>query len=363
MFVNSCAGASVEVLPARYLEAILLNVPNNGISPSAIRSAKWMLRWTQAKWSILDSGGFQLYEAQRKGKKITFDPSKPIICTDTLVNLTPRHDVDVAIEIQPNIMIALDFPIRKIPDPEERELEFMEKLGPNARFARETSKLRAMYCPNIKLFLPVQAYTIEQLEIFLDLIGDISYDGFSLPVRNLSPKEIFLFLVRFYQLGVRSVHLLGTSKLVTVALLAFVARHLFTFTSFDSTTWHEAAKHARYLNPHDLTPEEVSTDTIVKEDGPIDCECQFCENKSFTDVVNLEFTDRTDYLRSHNWAAIEGAKRDLYENSHDVYELKMCLMKRSKDKNIEEIDELCTALSFLEHYKDSDINTLRDILN
>lgn len=178
-FVNFCAGVNMHVSPAKYIDAILVNVPHDGLDERSIKETKRMFEWTKAKLTQLDSGGFQCAEAERKGRELMFDSTKPPECSKERVNLTPEHVIKAAVKIKPTIVNALDFPIGKFTDPNEREAEFMKKLGFNARWARECSALRDTHCPEVKLFIPMQCFNLKQLDIFLDLIGDISYEGFS----------------------------------------------------------------------------------------------------------------------------------------------------------------------------------------
>ena len=41
--VNFCAGAELHVLPARHVDALLINVPDNACSKAAINGTKRML--------------------------------------------------------------------------------------------------------------------------------------------------------------------------------------------------------------------------------------------------------------------------------------------------------------------------------
>ena len=180
--------------------------------------------------------------SEQKNKKVICDKNKPINCLgkDGL-NLTPQHVVKAAQKINPDIMISLDFPIFTLSDQGEQEFEFRKKLGCNSSWAKETAELRQIYCPSINLFVPVQCYTLKQFDMFYDYIKDINFDGFSMPVRNMDLKEIALFLIKFYQMGIRKVHLLGTFSFFTIALAAYMARHLFDWISLDATTgvfWH-----------------------------------------------------------------------------------------------------------------------------
>jgi queuine/archaeosine tRNA-ribosyltransferase len=262
--------------------------------------------------------------------------------------------------LKPNIVVGLDFPIKKISEPSERKLEFMKKSGFNALGTLECSDLRKKLCPDIQFFVPVQCYDLDQFDQFSNLITGVEFDGFSMPIRNLSIKEVILFMVRFYQMGIRQVHILGTSKLFAIAVTAYMARHFFDWVSFDATTWRKWADYSLYMNPYNLLQERIAQNVKIDENIPMDCECPFCNGKTFTFIKNLPETDRTALLRSHNWWVIEKAAQDLYQNSGNVIELERCL--RARGAKSEEIDELCKALSLADSLKNRDIRVLQDLL-
>jgi queuine/archaeosine tRNA-ribosyltransferase len=239
-------------------------------------------------------------------------------------------------------------------------MEFMHKLGFNLTWAIECSELRKKLCPDVQFFLPVQCYDLIQFDQFINLITGVEYDGFSMPVRNLSFSAVILFMVRFYQMGIRQVHILGTSELFKIAVAAYMARHLFNWVSFDATTWRKWAECSRYMNPYNLLQERIAQNVIIDENIAMDCQCPFCNGKTFTFIKNLPETDRTAFLRSHNWWVIEKATRDLYQNSGNVIELERCL--RARGAKSEEIDELCKALSLADSLKNGDIRILQDLL-
>ena len=309
---------------------------------------------------MLDSGGYQLHVAEKDSKKISFDENRPVIRNETEINLAPIHVMKSAAILKPDIVVGLDFPIKKISDPEERKLEFMRKLGFNVIWAIECSELRKKLCPDVQFFLPVQCYDLDQFDQFINLIPGVEYDGFSMPVRNLSISEIILFMVRFYQMGISQVHILGTSELFNIAVAAYMARHLFDWVSFDATTWRKWAECSLYMNPYNLLQERIAQNVIIDENIAMDCQCPFCSGKTFTFIKNLPETDRTALLRSHNWWVIEKATQDLYQNSGNVIELERCL--RARGAKSEDIDELCKALSLADSLKDGDIRILQDQL-
>lgn len=359
--VSLCAGANMDVLPSKHVDALLFNVPDNGSSPRVIEYALKMMKSARVKFSMLDSGGFQILQAEDNSKKITFDDSKPVINSESEINLTPKHVMLAAAKLNPHIAVGLDFPIRKITDPDERELEFLRKLGFNVKWAIESAELRKMLCPEVLFYLPIQCYDLNHLDLFLKLIGDINFDGVSMPVRNLSINEIALFMVRFYQLGIRRVHLLGTSKFFAIALSAYMARNLFEMVSFDATTWREQAQHVGYLNPYDLSSEILTSTVIVDEKFSINCECPFCRGKTFTYIKNLPYTDKVSFLRNHNWWVTEKAAKDLYQNCGNLLQLERFLKTRCQ--NTEKVEELCSTLSIIDVLKDADISTIQAVLN
>jgi tRNA-guanine family transglycosylase len=356
---NFCAGAELHVAPAKYVNAMLANVPDDACSPSAINSTRRMWNALKPEHVILDSGGYQILMGEENDKKISFDESRPIIRNEFEINLTPFHVVNAAARLKPDTFVGLDFPIRKLTDPSERKLEFMRKIGFNVIFAKKCHDLRLMVCPDIQFFLPIQCYNLEQLDQFMDMISGINYDGFSMPVRNLSPNQIILFMIKFYQLGVRQVHILGTSALFNIVIAAFMARHLFDWVSFDATTWRLWAEYSRYMNPHNLLHERIAQDVRINESIHMDCRCPFCKNVTFTYIKNLPETERTNFLRCHNWWVIEKASRDLFEASGNALALKRCL--RSRGVAVKNIDQLCNGLSIAFSMKDRDIGFLQNL--
>jgi tRNA-guanine family transglycosylase len=358
--VNFCAGAELHVLPARHVDALLINVPADACSDSAINSTNRMLEAATSSYVMMDSGGFQLHMAELDSKKISIDETKPVIRNETEINLAPVHVMKAAAILKPDIVVGLDFPIKKVSEPNERKLEFMSKLGFNALWAIECSELRKKLCPDIRYFVPVQCYDLDQFDQFSNLITDVEFDGFSMPIRNLSIKEVILFMVRFYQMGISQVHILGTSKLFVIAVVAYMARHLFEWVSFDATTWRKWADYSLYMNPYVLLQERIAQNVIINAAIPMDCECPFCNEKTFTFIKNLPETDRTSLLRGHNWWVIEKAAQDLYQNSGNVIELERCL--RARGAKSEDIEELCKSLSLADSLKNGDIRVLQNLL-
>jgi tRNA-guanine family transglycosylase len=344
-----CAGTSVDVLPGNSIHALLLNVPNNGNSERAVRESKNLIRVSQAKTTMLDSGGYQLFVAEQEKKEIIYDEKIPPIQEKDLLNLTPTHVIWAAERIRPDIVVALDFPIGKIKEKEKQEVEFRRKLGFNVDWAIQTAELREKHCPRIKLFLPIQCYNLDHLERYRRLVEGVPFDGYSMPVRNLGVGEIARFLSRFYQLGVRQVHLLGTLKFFTIALSAYAARHFFDWVSLDATTWRLLAQDSMYMNPHDLTGEYIGDDAMIDPGIRMDCLCPWCRTKTFTYIKRLPFKVREEFLRCHNFSAVDRVSRELFENSESITTLERYLKRKSRRQA--QVGELVKILAILEKGK------------
>lgn len=355
-----CAGASIDVLPAKKVRNVLVNVLTNGINERAIRDTLSMFAYAGTENRFLDSGGYQIYEAEEQKKEMPFDPNSPLANSNDRINISPNHVIEIASRLSPHMMTALDFPIRTLNDKAEREQEFLRKLGFNIKWAVDASMLRGRHCPQVQLFLPVQCYSLDQFELFKRSIGDISYDGLSMPLRNLEVPEIALFLLRFHQLGVKKVHLLGSTSFFVMALSAFFARHFFEWFSLDATTWRFVAEHKGYLNPNDLSWENIGDEVLVDENIPMICQCPFCENMTFTFIKNLPYANKVAFLRSHNFHVIEKAGEDLYENASDLLRLERFLRRCSP--RVKDVDDLIRCLSIIDIYRKEDINVLKRFL-
>lgn len=315
-FVYFCAGADSRVLSGGNINGLLLNVPATTRSAKAIANSLDFIKLSGAKHFMLDSGGYQLLKSQEKGVDISHYAKRPILEAGRF-NITPFHVVKAAEILQPAILVALDFPIRKMKNKEDQEKEFRSKLKFNVKWAIRTAELREKYCPQVKLFLPIQCYTLDHLDIFLKRIQGIHFDGVSMPVRNLNFKEISLFLIRFHQMGIKRVHLLGTSSFYNILLCAYLANHLFEWVSLDSTSWMKAAGLGRYLNP-DLTRTRIAAEAEKRPAGKLGCKCPVCAGRILSNFQELLPKEKVVFLHVHNYWTTEKAFRDCFRNSRSL---------------------------------------------
>ena len=361
ILINFCAGVGEEVLPSHRLEALLANVPQNATTVSAIRNTRSMLEAARVRYFMLDSGGFQLLKKELKGGKIDSDPSKPLIYNTSEINLAPYHVVAAAAELRPHILTSLDLPVLEISGKRQQHIEFMKKLGFNLVWMTETAHLRRRLCPEIELFIPIQCYDLDQFGYLERHLVNLEYDGLSLPTRNLDPAGIALFLVKFYRMGVRKVHLLSVSNFSGIALAAYFARYVFDWFSIDATTWRINSEFQTYLDPLDLSKINVSSSVVFDERRPLPCTCPWCSRMTFTTIKNLPYTDKTEFLRCHNYFVIEALGRDLYDRSANFNSFIQHLRERNQ-KQAKKVQKLIEALTIVHYRKDDPIETLRKIL-
>jgi tRNA-guanine family transglycosylase len=357
-----CAGARLETLPTTKVRNILVNVVDSGINDRAINNTKELFWRAGAKTIMCDSGGYQIRTAEKKQKKMTFDPNLPLMRSKSMINISPDPVVEVVCKLQPQpaIMTALDYPIRelsKVPNPEQ---EFRRKLEFNIKWAWETALLREKHCPHIQLFIPVQCYNLDQFETFWNSIKGIRFDGLSLPIRNMKPSELAIFLLHFHQIGIRKVHILGSSSFFRIAIAAYFARHFFEWVSFDATTWRIAAEKRNYLNPDNLLAKHIGSKAVIDERLSMTCQCPFCTNTTLTDVKNLPDKEKLHFLRNHNFWVTERLAQEMFEKAETWLTLEGFL--RQRGRRTREIAELVHCLYMVELLKNEDINVLKPLL-
>jgi queuine/archaeosine tRNA-ribosyltransferase len=354
------AGAKITLLPGDSVEGVLANVPDNCASDSDINYTKQMFK--KGKKNILDCGGFTIFIYEINMKEFISDPGQPIIKTDNMLNLAPIHVIQAALFLKPYIVMALDYPINFADGIAGKNLEFTKKLGFQIKWAWECAELKEKYCLESMLFLPVQAFNINQFKWYWKHVKDINPDGLSLPVRHLTLKEVALFLIYFYQIGIKRVHLLGSTQPLLIILSAFFGYHFFDWISLDATTWQQSARNKKFHNPHDLSVEYLGN-TLMDSNIQNDCPCIYCQGKSFLDLNDLEDTEKTYALGWHNIKATENFGKQVFNHCQNVQTLRAYLNRKIQSKQKSEVEGLCNIVSIFETFPDLPIENLYDLIN
>lgn len=342
-----CADVSSGRLPNTQVEGLLISTGSDCTTPKKIQDAKRMIEIAKPKHLMNDSGGYQIYLAEKNNKAMTFDPERPLMITTKCFNLAPRHVIEKAIEMKPDSMVALDYPIRKLKDPKAQKKEFQKKLPQNVAWAIETAELRKKHCPDISLFIPVQAYNLKQFEEFYERIKGIDFDGFSLPVRNMSMKDIAMFLLKMHEWGVKKVHILGSSSLPVISVCVYMSQRFFDGVSFDATTWRISAQYGRFIQPDDLS--HKSLNKTGSFDPEFSCPCQSCNGMNLGQISSLDRKERMKILVTHNYLAVQNLSKEFGKAPVDAQYLKKRLAgsKRRDIKKIlrdmSEIEEMCQS--------------------
>jgi len=359
--IYSCAGADANNLPSSAIGSLLINVLDHGSTPRKINATKKMIRKANARHSIGDSSGYQILKREENGKMMTFDPGQPLKNTAKAFNISPQPVMEANAIHQLDIVIGLDWPIRKLKNDIQKQLEFYKKLDFNVPWAFESFAWKNALIPDAQYFQPLQCYYLDHVDIFLNKIRGVIFDGVSMPVRNIKPAELALFLVDFYQRGITRIHLLGTSSLPVIVFCAYAAWNLFEWVSLDSTTWRYAADKESFISPFDLSRTDLRSSVHVPTTALNLCPCPFCGGRSFQSIQAITpRKDKLQLLREHNWLAITNLVNDLYANGDTIPNLEKEL--RFRCRNQRRVSNLIEILSVVDTLKDCDISLLQTVL-
>ena len=341
------AGISSEKTLVGPVKAILLSAATVGESESTIRRTRNMLELLGWPAVLCDSGGFQVLTNEIKGLIPTFDMFKPMEFSADRANISPRHVLEIAAQLDPTYLICLDYPIRKDIDESEFETEFDTKLDYNVDFATTTSLLLPEYgLDHERLLIPVQCYTVKQFDIFWSMLDGLQFGGLSMPIREMPNEDIMLFLRSMRHKAVRRVHILGSTKAEVIAIGAFATRHHFDWLSLDATTWLRNAKTQQYQHPLTLKCIKLNPDLVLK-DPNILCDCPWCGYYgSLSDIQALNYTDKLAILSQHNFWSINHFAKAAYAAAVDLetYKtfLRSCALKNGVDALIDNLQLLGT---------------------
>ncbi len=354
-FHNLPAKANDRDFPGIGIGGFLINLMDYCATETMIRNTQELIQKIQPEIVVQDNSGFALLIREEAGKKLILDESKPLIYKK-IPNPMPIHNVAAALKIKPDILIASDWPVKKLKDGDNREKEFEKKLHYNKKWAIQTYQFLNKTPNNIKLYVAYQGYTLRHMEIFFEAISSIQFDGVSMPIRNQTLGQTALFLMQLWKMGVKNIHLLGVAALFPMALAAFFARHFFEMVTMDASSYKDKAFESKYANPHNLSPVYVGENTIIDPDVKMDCKCSACKRRSFLYYQNLPYTYRHVLLCSHNFWATENMGQELHKHSTTVKSIINFL--KSKTDKVRKIEELHGVLSLVEALKNKVIRYL-----
>jgi len=340
-FVNFCAGAANNFHPKIDIKGLLISAAFEGKNESSIKRALKMVKKINAPYLILDSGGFQINQHEVAGT----------LGSSGILNwLTPRHVMNVASKVKPKIIMGLDFPIKKETEYQKQNAEIDKKIMINLKWSRECITLRPQLCPDSQLFIPLQCYNTKQLKFFLQNLGTKGYDGVSFPTRNSSIISTISNILAIYNMGIRKIHILGTSTLLNIALAAFMARNYFEWVSIDSTGWRQHGQYGKYFHPKKLYQVQIKQG---KKDYPkMDCQCPWCQHYTIPEISALPPTEQKGILSNHSFWVLEKACWESFNHSGDIDTLHNFLKPRIRDRTKKDLEKLIDGLHLFEMLAD-----------
>jgi len=372
-FIPFCAGSSeTDTMPGtRNIDAILFNAPNLGKSHADFIKHKKLVTALNPTYRKCDSGGFQLLLEEMNDVEITHIGSKPMIWTKDKKNLAPEHVLYWAKQIDATSIVALDRPVNKIVKSkknieqiaDEEKREFLSKIGFNIQWAADMSTLREKYnMQNIDLYIPIQAYNIEQFDLFYKNIAHCNFDGFCLPTRTLTSVQILIMVAKLFFLNrVNKIHILGSFALGSIVVGTYLARHYFDVISIDATTWRENARHCTYANCYDLKQQHIGNDVIIKQDQLNTCRCPWCADTSYATIKNMPYTDKYNFLKRHNFWVVNEFAKNAYNACTTLKSLEEFLKIRCRD--FSKYAPLIDALNLLDIYREHDFESFSQAVN
>lgn len=254
---------------------------------------------------LIDSGGYKIGQLEKNG---ALESSK------ILYSLTNELVMCIAGEVGADIVVGLDYPLRGYDRDAERNMEFQKKMPINQILARDAIKKHRQICPDIELYLAVQAYNPEQFRFVVDNL-DPEYDGLAFPVCNYQPikliENLFLLIAR----GVRKVHFLGSSTPVVAMIATFFSKYFVRIT-YDSTTWMQHANKMNYLHSQNLSVVSMKGGQLPKKIGQ--CDCLACRYHNFREFWNIPKGDLPYAIGRHNYAVFERVHEMFMSNASSL---------------------------------------------
>jgi queuine/archaeosine tRNA-ribosyltransferase len=354
-YVNFISGISEDMLPLGEIGGILDNTPNILNTLNSYEKTKTIFDKSEASYRMIDSGGFQMFLINEENLKIIdpamrtmiiMNPALPITMKRKF-NLTAEH-VALAVELlAPDIVVCPDLPTPKPNDPDQKRYLYLNSIGYNIYSAFQMSIILKEKGSSAKLLVPIQAYDLAELQLYLNHLKYLHFDGLSFPCRLMTLERMAAFFVKAYIEGVKIIHVLGTGRFSYIAFIAYFARNLFDFTSIDSTNLQKFSQVNSYLMPWSLTPLSLRMDSTDDLRKPITCTCPWCRYySSFSAIQNLPTWEKRSFVVNHNHSVTEKLMADAYEHATTARALYDFL--REKTNRHDDCREVYRVLSLVE---------------
>lgn len=148
-FINFLSGISKDTLPVGGIGGILANTPTILKSASELNKTAELFNKSQAKYTMVDSGGFQLFKIDQKNQEIQdpalrtqiiMNPDEPIYHKRKF-NLVSEHVLTAVQALNPDFVICPDWPVPRPKIADESRFLFLKSIGYNLYSAWQLSLL------------------------------------------------------------------------------------------------------------------------------------------------------------------------------------------------------------------------------
>lgn len=323
-YVNFISGISEDMLPIGGIGGILGNTPDILKSEKNYEKTKYLYEKSNAKYLMVDSGGFQMHLINEDNLKlldpalktlIIMNPGKNIYLKKRF-NLCAEHVVHAVELLNPDFVVSPDLPVPDPDDPDQQRYIFLNSFGYCMYGAFMMSELLAQTESKARLLIPIQAYDLSEFELYLNHLRHIKFDGLSFPRRIMTLERMAAFFIKAHLAGVRTIHVLGTGRFSYIAFIAYFAKNFFNFTSIDSTDLQRFSKVNSYLEPYSLKPISLRMDSEDDLKQPIKCSCPWCGYySSFSAIQNLPKQEKRVFMVNHNHFVVEQLMAEAYEHT------------------------------------------------
>lgn len=220
--------------------------------------------------NFADSGGFQI--ANTEGS----DEKRCIVKIGAGIqikkNLTIIDPIDLCRQygkLDIRYGFTLDHPFWDNTDPKN----FSKRLNNSYTWAKLMFAERTRKCPHTEFIIPLHFRTKTQLDTYFKKMSPLEPEGYAIPAfkkRSLNDIIKISYTLSFlHHKNVKKVHLLGTSNIALIAIMAAaLSLKMFEMISFDSRTWNNATNKFRkdkssenedyfYINPLTLGKQNI----------------------------------------------------------------------------------------------------------
>jgi len=243
-------GAEQIELPSKLGSSFMLNV----LRTVSYQKLKMII---EHKHNFCDSGGLQIIEASKKGKKIIVGPMLRTRKTNDYLTIGTIDNCRIYRRTNSALALMIDRPVYT----DDSDAEYWDKLSKSRKARNQMLRVAKHICPATELVIAIQARDPLEVQQYFSWIYTPYVRVYAYPIRRFRnrPNDALgnAYVLSFLSsVGIKHVHFLGSNAPVIIFLLAkAIALKMFEKASFDSLSWNQSAvsRFLRYLHPYTLT--------------------------------------------------------------------------------------------------------------